>query len=69
MCYFVPAISILMFKICIPGEFGIVYKGYLVHQYIDEVVAIKTLKGIDNNNDVFGMIGFIDDAGGSARIA
>ena len=28
------------------GEFGIVYKGYLVDQYVDEVVAIKTLKGI-----------------------
>ena len=28
------------------GEFGIVYKGYLAGQYIDEVVAIKTLKGI-----------------------
>ena len=27
------------------GEFGIVYKGCLTGQYIDEVVAIKTLKG------------------------
>lgn len=31
-----------------PGEFGIVYKGYLAGQYIDEVVAIKTLKGINS---------------------
>ena len=30
---------------CMAGEFGIVYKGYLVGQYVDEVVAIKTLKG------------------------
>ena len=27
------------------GEFGIVYKGSLIKQYTDEVVAIKTLKG------------------------
>ena len=27
------------------GEFGIVYKGFLVHQHIDEIVAIKTAKG------------------------
>ena len=27
------------------GEFGIVYKGYLTGQYINETVAIKTLKG------------------------
>ena len=34
----------------IPGEFGIVYKGYLVGQFIDEAVAIKTLKGgIESN--------------------
>ena len=30
----------------VAGEFGIVYKGYIVGQYVDEVVAIKTLKGI-----------------------
>lgn len=28
------------------GEFGIVYKGCLAGQYTDEVVAIKTLKGM-----------------------
>ena len=28
------------------GEFGIVYKGHLVDHYVEEVVAIKTLKGI-----------------------
>jgi hypothetical protein len=27
------------------GEFGIVYKGCLAGQCVDEVVAIKTLKG------------------------
>ena len=32
-------------RIAYAGEFGIVYKGYLAGQYIDEVVAIKTLKG------------------------
>ena len=28
------------------GEFGIVYKGYFAGQHTNEVVAIKTLKGI-----------------------
>ena len=28
------------------GEFGIVYKGCLAGQYTDDIVAIKTLKGI-----------------------
>ena len=32
-------------KLLNSGEFGIVYKGYLVEQYTDEIVAIKTLKG------------------------
>ena len=32
------------------GEFGIVYKGYLAGQYTDEVVAIKTIKGINNRH-------------------
>ena len=27
------------------GEFGVVYKGYITHQYTDELVAVKTLKG------------------------
>ena len=30
------------------GEFGIVHKGYITHQYNDEVVAIKTCKGLNN---------------------
>ena len=29
------------------GEFGIVYKGYLAGQYTNEIVAIKTLKGMN----------------------
>ena len=43
------------------------YKGYLTGQYIDEVVAIKTLKGRDMSNFVnltrfaFGYVGFIDN--------
>ena len=28
------------------GEFGIVYKGYLVDRFTTEIVAIKTLKGM-----------------------
>ena len=39
------AILILLLLKLVAGEFGIVYKGYIVDQYIDEVVAIKTLKG------------------------
>ena len=32
-------------KLLNSGEFGIVYKGYLVEQSTDEIVAVKTLKG------------------------
>ena len=34
------------------GEFGIVYKGFLVRQHIDEIVAIKTAKGNCNGINV-----------------
>ena len=49
------------------GEFGIVYKGYLTGQYINEIVAIKTLKGVLSRYVIFldGIhcikIGFIDN--------
>ena len=36
----------ISYNIIFSGEFGIVYKGCLASQYIDEIVAIKTLKGI-----------------------
>ena len=45
------------------GEFGIVYKGCLADQYTDEVVAIKTLKGMvliirsPNHNNIMVLIG------------
>ena len=38
-------ISITLFT-TLAGEFGIVYKGCLAGQYTDEVVAVKTLKGM-----------------------
>jgi hypothetical protein len=37
---------ILLTTSILAGEFGIVYKGCLAGQYTDEVVAIKTLKGM-----------------------
>ena len=58
-------ITMVVFNIT--GEFGIVYKGYLTGQYIDEIVAIKTLKGVnvidklERYSHNFGIIGFIDD--------
>jgi hypothetical protein len=36
---------------CILGEFGIVYKGYIVKEQgsvVTDTVAVKTLKGIDS---------------------
>ena len=50
-CYcYVHACSILVHVIIILGEFGIVYKGYIVEEQesiVTDTVAIKTLKGID----------------------
>ena len=40
-----------MYAWCVPhilGEFGVVYKGYLTGQHTNEIVAIKTLKGISD---------------------
>ena len=42
--------ALQLYNYIIPGEFGIVYKGYLAGQYTDEIVAIKTLKGTCINN-------------------
>ena len=58
----------LFIVVYLTGEFGIVYKGYLVSQHTDQIVAIKTLKGIFNaqhNNychwlEVVMNSGFID---------
>ena len=52
------------------GEFGIVYRGYLVSQYNEEVVAIKTVKGMSchaytqshMNLKCTWLLGFIDDS-------
>ena len=39
------AVYSYIMKLLNSGEFGIVYKGYLVEQYTNEIVAVKTLKG------------------------
>ena len=36
------------------GEFAVVYKGYLTGQHTDEVVAVKTLKGISDHRHHLG---------------
>ena len=43
------------------GEFGIVYKGYIVKEQgsiVTDTVAIKTLKGINFNGILYTSLGF-----------
>jgi hypothetical protein len=43
---------------CILGEFGIVYKGYIMKEQgniVTDTVAVKTLKGIDMHASVHGL--------------